>query len=484
MPQNTEPVSNYIDPNWYEEVRQFQSGNLTGPVQPAKYITPISSRTISENPVNQQELNTIQSREAAVNISNLELQKALNDYPNIIKNRALQAQIREQYSNKQMLNSAFPQEYSYTTDIKKLKDRLVLILYSPDANSNPGFNRSNRDQKLFFDTLDLLKEKFQATSEVVGPAKDIIKNNIPFGNAIFGTIEEAADSTKKFINEKLLTSQAVGEAKGKFEYLNQKFYTEGSKGDKYKIIYLPLPQGQLVDSHSHSIQGVAMNPLIPIIGAGLGIANSILGGGQKGDNRDGGRGFQANAAVGSYALNALQLTARKAINPAQETLYQSPVPRQWQFTFTYVPTNKTEAENFFNIVEMLKQHSYPTLDADAVLYNFPGTVHFYFVTNGTEISEGDSNPNDPNINTKLPRSLYPCFIKSVQINYINEGGIFTHFWDGNPTSINLTLDIVESKLLSRESLDSQLNGIKTSSSTLDKQSIKEQTFNTPPTAIA
>lgn len=485
MPNNTEPISQYIDPDWYEDFKNFESGKLSGPISPIKYIRPIASRQIDPDP-SSDELQVILARDRGVDLYRKEIEKALQDNPNVIQNRALQAQKREEFFNKSMMSSLFPQEITYTTDVNRLKDRMVLVLRAPDAKSNPGFNRNNRDQKLFFSTLDYIKKSsvVQGAAAVGEAAGEMIRENIPGGESLGTIFGNVIDETKNFINTKLLTSGAVAEGIKKFERLNENFYNQGSSGDKFKIIYLPMPQGQLIDSHSHSIQGVAMNPLVPIVGAGLSMANAIFGGKQTGDKGDGNRGFQSGAAVGNYALNALQLAARKAINPAQETLYQSPVPRQWQFTFVYIPTNKDEADSFLNIVEILKQHSYPTIDADAVLYNFPGTVDFYFVTNSTEIDSTKSSLDSPNINEKLPRSLFPCFIKSVQISYINETNTFTHFWDGNPTSINLTLDIVESKLLSRESLDPSINILETSTRINSRESTSEEYSNTPPNAIA
>ncbi len=289
---------------------------------------------------------------------------------------------------------------------------------------------------------------------------DAAKNNQTIAK-IIDTGSKFVEKTKQ-VGTDLLTSNAVAEAKQKFEYLNTAFYTSGSTGDKYKIVYLPMPQGQLVDSHSHSINGVALNPALPLLGLASYALDSILPGGSGGGGESRGtasRGFSLPSGVGTYLLNAAQVNARKAINPAQETLYQSPAPRQWQFTITYAPTSKDEAESFIKIVEILKQHSYPTIDAAAVIFNFPGTVDFYFVVNDNEQISADSNTKE-NIKSEaskvLPRSLFPCFIKSVQVNYINESGYYTHFWDGNPTTINLTLDIVESKLLTRESLDKNL----------------------------
>jgi hypothetical protein len=462
-----QPISNYVDPNWYNEVRQlnlFGGGPVKDPaiLNPAD-IADISTRTLARVP-GSDALEADPNFNAVRNVQDV---TSLNSAGELIESRALESRKREEYSIKNVLNS-FPKEYSYTTNIEKLKDRLVLILHSPDASSNPGINRQNRDQQLLFDTIDFGSNLVEGIADGVKPFTDRITEYIDDVKKNNQTISKIAETGNKFLEKTkqvstdLLSSNAVAEAKQKFEYLNSAFYTSGSRGDKYKIIYLPMPQGQLVDSHSHSINGVALNPALPLLGLAAYALDSVLpGGGGVGGNSRGtaSRGFSLPGSVGEYLLNAGQVNARKAINPAQETLYQSPVPRQWQFTITYAPTSKDEAESFIKIIEILKQHSYPTIDAAAVIFNFPGTVDFYFVVNEEEQISADSNTKE-NIETQaskvLPRSLFPCFIKSVQVNYINESGYYTHFWDGNPTTINLTLDIVESKLLTRESLDKNL----------------------------
>lgn len=480
-----QPISNYVDPNWYNEVRQlnlFGGGPVKDPaiLNPAD-ISNISTRTLARVP-GSDALEADPNFNAVRNVQDI---TSLNSANELIQSRALESRKREEYSIKNVLNS-FPKEYSYTTDIQKLKDRLVLILHAPNAQSNPGINRQNRDQELLFDTIDLGANLVQNISNVFKPYTDKAAEFLEGATKGNETIQKIAETSNKFIEKTkqvgtdLLTSNAVAEGKEKFEYLNSSFYTSGPGGDRYKIVYLPMPQGQLVDSHSHSINGVTLNPALPLLGIAASALDRIAPGGST-TNQVGGsasRGFKIPNGIGSFALNALQVNARKAINPAQETLYQSPVPRQFQFTITYAPTSQDESKSFINIIEILKQHSYPTVDAAAVLFNFPGTVDFYFVINDEESISADSDTKE-NIKDKasdvLPRSLFPCFIKSVQVNYINESGYYTHFWDGKPTTINLTLDIVESKLLTRESLDKKLNDV---IQTSDSRTVRDNPLET------
>ena len=343
------------------------------------------------------------------------------------------------------LNSDMDQQLTFTRDFKKLQDCLVLELFSPDSNQNPNFSKS-RDQKLFRDTVSSAKGllgMIPGVSSFVEGVEQTVNSIVPSSiSNLAGKLMNSATSSQAFTDA----------TKKDFENLNKNFYTSSKDGNNSVEIMLPMPQGGLMDNHAHSITGVSMNPIGPILGAAAlaasavtGMASAMTGSGSGGVSSSKKAYNSSGQSLPVYALQALQLQARKALNPAQEMLYQSPVPRQFQFTIQFSPQDKQEADNFMKIVDMLKQHSYPTLDFDATLYNFPGTLKFYFKTNGIK-------------NEKLPRSYFPCFIKSVQITYMSAGeGFYSHFYDGNPTSINLTLDISESKLLARNDLDNSLS---------------------------
>lgn len=467
MPQDPLPISNYVDPSWYRDLADFNSGSY-GPIRPQNRISPLGARTfIDPTDPNGGRLPE-PNFEAVRNINDF---VNLNDANQLIKNRALEAQKKESNSLNYFKNN-YPKEYTYTTDIRKLKDRMVLRLFSPDSSSNPGFNTKNRDQKLATDIIDWSSEKLSAGGGFIQE----LANQAGFGEVtgkVGDFLKKGATTVKN-----VLSPGALAEAGKKFEFLNESFYDRGSKGSRYKIIYLPMPRGQLVDSHAHTVNGIAMNPALPLASMAASTLDKFIpGGSTSGSGRgSGSRGFSLPGGVSEYIMNAAQLNSRKAINPAQETLYQSPVPRQFQFQFTYAPTSKEEADNFIQIVDVLKQHSYPTVDAEAVLFNFPGTVEFYFVINSMIDEDGNIDEERPE-NKVLPRSYHPCFIKSVQVDYITEGnGFYTHFYDGNPTAMNLTLELVETKLLTREDLDPLISD---SSPDLTPEQKKEQILNPP-----
>ena len=78
-----------------------------------------------------------------------------------------------------------------------------------------------------------------------------------------------------------------------------------------------------------------------------------------------------------------------------------------------------------------------------MLYTFPGTIDFYFKIN--------------NIRSEvLPFSIEKCFIRSIQLDYIGQTGFYTHFKDGNPVTMLVSLEITESRLLDRNALDASI----------------------------
>lgn len=384
------------------EINQQNIANYTslanpGSILPALTSQPANYQTITGNTI------TVADRQRAL----ANIQEKINIEN---KTKALEQRLPD-------LDTSFVKQLSFSGDVNKLRDCMVITLYSPSSNENPNLANSN---------VSLNKKVGES---IVSGAKQlkgyVEKQELPFANDLKNELVNGATS---IADNKEVTS-------GEVERLNKNFYTDGTGPNKSKTIFLPLPK-QINDIHSHNIDSFSNNPIVPIAGIISGALNAISGGGQKKP----GSKF-STPGVGDYVMNNLQLAARKTFNPAVETLYRSPTPRNWQWNIEYSPTSKEEADNFLQIIENLKQHSYPTQDVGGILYTFPGTVDFYFRINGEE-------------SKVLPKSLQKCFIKGVQLDYTQQG-FYAHFKDGNPVTIVLTLDIVETRLLDRSTLESE-----------------------------
>ena len=335
----------------------------------------------------------------------------------------------------------FPTQLSYTTKIEDMKDCFKIKLYSPSVNrqdllSGPGSN----DNKVDKGDEAAWKKVKELLPDALGEFGDYLSQAASDVN-MMDALENGIDGQKAFYEIETKPSTDLSRSDVTFS------------GYKYTEIILPMPLEQIVDQHSHAL-GFA--PLSPIM-IGLATAGNFLGAlGKLRDPRPDQvrspkdlRPFNPyNTNTREYAQNVASAKIRTTLNPINELLYQSPIPRTWTYTFSYVPTNKKNSDSFLNIIEKLKQHSYPTLSGKEFFYHFPGTCDFKFVVNEEE------NPN-------LPHNIRPCFISDIQVSYLNGTTTYTHFTDGNPTSIVLTLTIAETQLLTREDFypPKILNGI-------------------------
>jgi len=340
--------------------------------------------------------------------------------PSIIPiNSAIENLAKAQKQELPEIDKNSSEQLAFTNETSKLRDCMVFILYSPSSNENPNLSNS---------PVNLNRQAFESGSSVLNSIGNTISDYTP--EAIKDATSGITEATNKALQNK--------DTSGQIEELNKSFYNEGSGTNKSKTIILPLPK-QIFDSHNHNIDAFSNNPIIPIAGIASKLLDSATGSvGDKAGTRK-----YSIPGLGDFISNNIQLGLRKAFNPAVETLYRSPTPRNWQWNIEYSPTSQEDANNFIKIVEELKQHSYPTLDVGGILYTFPGTIDFYF-----RINEEESKV--------LPRSLHKCFIKSVQVDYTQQG-FYAHFKDGNPITIVLTLDIAETRLISRSDLDSNLD---------------------------
>ena len=162
-------------------------------------------------------------------------------------------------------------------------------------------------------------------------------------------------------------------------------------------------------------------------------------------------GLSAVAAeAGAYAFDNLRARMGVGLNPNVETIYSAPAPRTFNFTFELYIKSREETELVKDFINRLKQHSYPLSVLGAggqnQLYLYPGEVYFEF--------SGRYRNN-------LFRSLRPCIITNIQINYSNQDQ-YQHFEDGNPIVYVVSMTLVENKLIDRNILvDDEANGKKT-----------------------
>lgn len=248
-------------------------------------------------------------------------------------------------------------------------------------------------------------------------------------------------------------------------------YEDYPEGNSFYSAILPMPSN-LVDSHNHETDDLALGALLPIV-------NGVATGANNFVNAFSNRVFDTSGAklrsrgatslleeFGNGVFNAAEAVATEVgglvgrnvvarlgvgINPNTETVYGSPAPRQFQFSFDFKPKSLKEVKLIQDFITRVKEHSYPLsffgIGGQNQLYSFPGEVYFEF---------------SGRYRGKLFRSLRPCIIKNVQVDYGGQSGnLYSHFKDGNPTSFNFSITLLEIRRLDRNILfdDRENSGI-------------------------
>lgn len=242
----------------------------------------------------------------------------------------------------------------------------------------------------------------------------------------------------------------------KFNQYVKKAYDEHPDGNTFYSIVLPMPDN-LVDVHGHQTDDLMLG-ILPRLLTGISVAAGSTSGSNTRRNKAStatnapstalgsigssiGFGLGALAAeAGAFAFDNARIRLGVGLNPNVETVYSAPLPRQFQFNFTLYPKSKEEVAIIKDFINRVKQHSYPLsvlgIGGQNQLYLYPGEVYFEF--------SGKFRNN-------LFRSLRPCIIKGININYKNSEG-YQHFEDGSTVVYIITLELLENRLLDRNIL--------------------------------
>ena len=230
---------------------------------------------------------------------------------------------------------------------------------------------------------------------------------------------------------------------------------DGPESNSFYSVILPLPK-ELVDSHNHNTDNLMLS-ILPraIAGAGIGLnnfSNSIskkykdsyakrVTGESQGLLSEfiGGAGEllgSLGAEAGSYALDTFRARSNIGLNPNVETIYATPQQRQFQFTFELYVKSKEETQLVRDFIQKVKEHSYPLSVLGNNLYIYPGEVYFEF---------------SGKFRNKLFRSLRPCIITNIQVQYSNQDQ-YQHFEDGSSIVYVVSITLLENRMLDKSIL--------------------------------
>jgi len=151
----------------------------------------------------------------------------------------------------------------------------------------------------------------------------------------------------------------------------------------------------------------------------------------------------ANLIPGETASNVVQLAAQATMNPNTRALFSKVNLRRFTFQFKFIPLTAEESRMVQTIIKFFRYHAYPTEipvnSAISLGYEFPDLfrikaftkVDGKYVQNGTRIKD--------------------CYLESIGTTYNPTQATFHR--DGTPTEIDLSLNFLEHKTLSRKDVE-------------------------------
>lgn len=156
-------------------------------------------------------------------------------------------------------------------------------------------------------------------------------------------------------------------------------------------------------------------------------------------------GAIGTAAMGEVAQRSglgqqVRLRAGVARNPRTEMLFKTPSLRQMSLTWKLMPTNRQESNTIFEMIKVLRAHSYPSIGntGQRAAFTFPDVFQVDFVTR---------RGNDSQM-IKFAKA----YCTSITTNYGASGPAFFSDTGGEPVEIDLTMTFQETEIQTRESI--------------------------------
>lgn len=147
------------------------------------------------------------------------------------------------------------------------------------------------------------------------------------------------------------------------------------------------------------------------------------------------RSKELSAAFASLGLahaggtNFASAATGTASNPMKEQIFKGAEMRNFEFTYSFFPRTRQEAQNVQNIIYLFKYHMLPEfLDEEKFLFVYPSEFDITYYKDGV-----------PNANLFRHTSL---ILKGMDVDY-TPNQMFNTFEDGSPTSVKMRLSFTE-----------------------------------------
>lgn len=185
------------------------------------------------------------------------------------------------------------------------------------------------------------------------------------------------------------------------------------------------------------------------VGSSLG---SIFGFGRNAALSNQGEGARVAAARAASLVqgatpqgvqNAIAIGLQVKVNPNTRSVFTGVNVRNFQFTYDFYPTSKTEMEEVKKIIYIFRKEMYPrSIPEDAYAagfplgFKFPNLFEIRFMYGNNKI--------------QMPQPLL-CYLRSANTTY--NANSMSFFEDGNPTHIQLSLAFQEFRALSQQDIE-------------------------------
>lgn len=142
--------------------------------------------------------------------------------------------------------------------------------------------------------------------------------------------------------------------------------------------------------------------------------------------------------AGVNTADIVGASAKVALNPFKEVLFEAIDFRAFTFKYKFMPKNKKEADDVYKIIEIFKFHMHPELSANKLFFIYPSefqiSYHFY-----NKVNNKDGGG--------YFHKFKPCVLETMDVTY--GGDQFSTFVDGKPTEINMALTFRETEILTK-----------------------------------
>ena len=140
-------------------------------------------------------------------------------------------------------------------------------------------------------------------------------------------------------------------------------------------------------------------------------------------------------AVGAQSLgdSVMRRLTSQALNPHIEALFSSVGFREFNFSFTFAPKSRKEADEVQQIIKMFKYFSAPAYDqgGNGVFFSYPDVFNISY------------------FNEDKIHKFQPCALTNIQITR-NPFEVNSTFYDGHPVQTQMTLQFMEIAIVTKE----------------------------------